>query len=141
MLSQPNGELVNGEIADRFAILRDCVFLKYLVWRIRKLGQGSSSSPSIALSAGKHSHRRTECLFLDFFPLVRFEKIARTKLPISHGKKTFLLFCLAGYIAINLPFLVPKFCFFRFLGRFSPSLNEELLHRCLPRPRSLDRSM
>ena len=56
------------------------------------------------------------------------------------GKNIFAF--LFGRIYCNQPALFSaQILFFQFLGRFSPSLNEELLHRCLPRPRSLDRSM
>ena len=70
----------------------------FKVWRIRKLGQGSSSSPSIALSAGKQSHRVS---VLRFFPFGSFWKNRAHKIADISWKKNIFAFLIGGIYCIQ----------------------------------------
>ncbi len=80
----------------------------FKVWRIRKLGQGSSSSPSIALSAGKQSHRVS---VLRFFPFGSFWKNRAHKIADISWEKNIFAF-LFGRIYCNQPALSRAKIFF-----------------------------
>jgi len=70
----------------------------FKVWRIRKLGQGSSSSPSIALSAGKQSHRVS---VLRFFPFGSFWKNRAHKIADISWEKNIFAFLFGGIYCIQ----------------------------------------